>query len=85
MAMELNDTITRLARGDGSAIDQHGWSVARIAVRIAVALGFNDADRAAVRLAASLHDIGKQSIPAKILAKAGPLSEAERGACPASP
>ena len=52
----------------------HGREVARIATRVAYALGLGEQARAAVGVAAALHDIGKVPISAEILNKPGPLS-----------
>jgi HD-GYP domain-containing protein (c-di-GMP phosphodiesterase class II) len=40
-------------------------------------LGFSDTERAMLRLAATLHDVGKVSVPDRILRKPGPLTSEE--------
>ena len=55
----------------------HSRAVAVIAARLARALGVHAADRAAVRLAGSVHDVGKLTIPRSILEKPGPLTSTE--------
>jgi diguanylate cyclase (GGDEF)-like protein len=49
-------------------------SVPQYALAIADRLGFSDADRAMLRLASTLHDVGKVSVPDRILRKPGPLT-----------
>jgi diguanylate cyclase (GGDEF)-like protein/putative nucleotidyltransferase with HDIG domain len=55
----------------------HSESVGRYAKAIAEALGLEAARVERIRLAGLLHDIGKIGIPDPILAKAGPLTDAE--------
>jgi two-component system cell cycle response regulator len=55
----------------------HTQDVAELAEGVARALGLPDDEVAAVRLAASLHDVGKVGIPDAILDKPGPLDAAE--------
>jgi PAS domain S-box-containing protein len=55
----------------------HQHRVADIAVAIGTALGMQDAPLHGLKLAASVHDIGKLSIPAEILSKPGRLSPIE--------
>jgi diguanylate cyclase (GGDEF)-like protein/putative nucleotidyltransferase with HDIG domain len=56
----------------------HSHVVAELAARIAGVLGLEFEEIELVRLAGSLHDLGKLAIPEEILRKPGPLSEAER-------
>lgn len=56
---------------------QHTKRVGQSAGRIAAALGWAAADVQRIRLAASLHDIGKVAVPDGILLGDGPLSTAE--------
>jgi HD-GYP domain-containing protein (c-di-GMP phosphodiesterase class II) len=56
----------------------HAREVADLAERVARALGLDRRARENVACAAELHDVGKMAIPAEILAKRGPLEEAER-------
>lgn len=58
-------------------IATHGRAVARIAIRIAEALGCDRAEQARIRTAAGLHDIGKLPIPPETLDKPGPLDAEE--------
>ncbi len=55
----------------------HERRVAALATAIAVELGMTGEDLAALRLAATIHDVGKIAVPAEILAKPGLLSEVE--------
>ncbi|MGM0594597.1 MAG: HD domain-containing phosphohydrolase [Pseudomonadota bacterium] len=55
----------------------HQRNVATIATALARSLGFDDEQTEGVRIAATIHDLGKISIPAEILSKPGRLSEVE--------
>ena len=55
----------------------HERRVAELAAAIAGEMGLEGEGLAALRLAALIHDIGKMSVPAEILAKPGRLNEAE--------
>jgi diguanylate cyclase (GGDEF)-like protein len=56
----------------------HSARVSEIAARIASRLGLDAEQIELIRLATSLHDLGKLSIPEEILRKPGALNEAER-------
>src|SRR3954454_19081765 len=56
----------------------HSRRVTQLAMAVADELGVSAGVHRDVELGGLLHDIGKLMIPAAILAKAGPLSEAER-------
>jgi len=64
---------------DGRMGTDHGHSVAVCdrAAQIAVTLGWSDRELGQLRLAATLHDIGKVAVPDRILQKPGPLTVAE--------
>jgi two-component system cell cycle response regulator len=66
-----------LAKEEPALLD-HAREVAALAERLARALGLDRRARENVACAAELHDIGKLAIPAEILAKRGPLEQAER-------
>ncbi len=68
-ALELRDQET----------DGHSRRVSELAVRLAEAMGMEEAQRQQVRRGALLHDIGKVAIPDSILVKPGPLTEEEWG------
>lgn len=55
----------------------HEQQVARIACVVARKMGLPEEQVEAIRIAASLHDIGKMSVPSEILTKPGRLSELE--------
>jgi diguanylate cyclase (GGDEF)-like protein len=54
--------------------EERSSTVPQYALAIAERLGFSDADRAMLRLASTLHDVGKVSVPDRILRKPGPLT-----------
>jgi putative nucleotidyltransferase with HDIG domain len=56
---------------------RHSYVVAELAARVANLLGLDAEEVELVRLAGSLHDLGKLAIPEEILRKPGPLSDAE--------
>ena len=55
----------------------HAHRVAGLAVRAAKALGWSDEALGNVRAGSLLHDVGKLTVPAAILAKPGPLTASE--------
>ena len=57
---------------------EHSAEVGALAARIAVRMGLESDEVELIRLAGSLHDVGKLAIPEDILRKPGPLSEPER-------
>jgi len=57
---------------------EHSAEVGELAARIACRMGLPTDETELLRLAGSLHDVGKLAIPEDILRKPGPLSEAER-------
>jgi len=63
----------------------HAVHVLLLSVRIARALGLTNDDVRTVALAAALHDVGKVRVGASILAKPGPLDDAEWAAVRAHP
>lgn len=66
-ALELRDQET----------EGHTQRTMEITLRLARAMGMNEAELVHVRRGALLHDIGKMSIPDSILLKTGPLTEEE--------
>jgi putative nucleotidyltransferase with HDIG domain len=66
-ALEAKDACTRA----------HSERVAELARRIAVKLGLDGDEVAAVRDAGRLHDIGKIGVPERVLRKPGPLTADE--------
>jgi diguanylate cyclase (GGDEF)-like protein/putative nucleotidyltransferase with HDIG domain len=75
----------RAAAGLAQAVDardtytgSHSKRVGNLAARIAGRMGVEEAQVELLRLAGSLHDLGKLAIPEDILRKPGPLTEDER-------
>ena len=56
----------------------HSADVGELAARVAARLGLDAEKIELIRLAGSLHDVGKLAIPEEILQKPGPLTEPER-------
>jgi HD-GYP domain-containing protein (c-di-GMP phosphodiesterase class II) len=56
----------------------HSARVSAFAEVVAVRLEWDEARLEVLRLAGALHDIGKLAVPAAVLRKPGPLSDAER-------
>jgi diguanylate cyclase (GGDEF)-like protein/putative nucleotidyltransferase with HDIG domain len=59
-------------------VGRHSYVVAQLSARIAGLLGLDVEEIELVRLAGSLHDLGKLAIPEEILRKPGPLNESEQ-------
>jgi diguanylate cyclase (GGDEF)-like protein/putative nucleotidyltransferase with HDIG domain len=57
-----------------SVPDEHSTVVAHYAAAVAQRIGWSGAELAMLRMAAMLHDVGKVSVPDRILRKPGPLS-----------
>lgn len=55
----------------------HTWRVTDLTLRLARAMGLNDADLARLRQGALLHDIGKAGLPESLLLKTGFFSDEE--------
>ncbi|MFA5171950.1 MAG: HD domain-containing phosphohydrolase [Sulfuriferula sp.] len=62
----------------GEDIYFHSLNVTVLSLMLAKSLGFSSADMQDLGMAAMLHDIGKNDIPHKILAKTDPLTKAEQ-------
>jgi putative two-component system response regulator len=56
----------------------HQARIARVAAHLGRELGWSDADRRQLMVAAAMHDIGKVILPRRVLLKPGPLSPVER-------
>jgi putative nucleotidyltransferase with HDIG domain len=78
---DLTDAVIRAMSATAEARDPytagHQRRVAEIAAAIATDLGHEEHSVHGIKLAATVHDIGKVSIPAEILAKPGRLLAAE--------
>jgi putative two-component system response regulator len=74
------DSLKRLARAAEYRDDQTGQHTQRVgalAAAIALELGYGEEDEETIRIAASLHDVGKIGIPDEILLKPGTLTAEE--------
>jgi two-component system, cell cycle response regulator len=74
---ETHALIRALADSDGETY-AHSLSVAATATELARRLGLRGEELIDIEFGALLHDIGKLCVPHRILAKPGPLTEAER-------
>ncbi len=74
--LRLAGLVDRLEMKEGYA-GGHASAVGAIALAIATDLRLSAADRRSVELGALLHDVGKLSIPDRVLMKPGPLNELE--------
>jgi two-component system cell cycle response regulator len=70
--------LAELVRARGSELGEHTDAVVNMARSVAAELGLDAEDRELVARAAELHDVGKVAMPDAILAKRGPLDDAER-------
>jgi len=75
-SIRLAGLVDRLELKEGYA-GEHTAAVSSLAVAIATELKLSAAERRCVELGALLHDIGKLSIPDRVLTKPGPLNELE--------
>lgn len=71
------DALTLAVEAKDPHTSGHQRRVADLARTIAMEMGLPEAELDGVRMAASLHDIGKISLPAEILSKASRLSDVE--------
>lgn len=56
----------------------HSAAVSHVASQLAALSGYDEESRMMMRIAGSLHDIGKVIVPSEILEKPGPLTQEER-------
>jgi putative nucleotidyltransferase with HDIG domain len=75
-SIRLAGLVDRLELKEGYA-QEHTAAVSGLALAIATELGLGTAERRCVELGALLHDVGKLSIPDRVLTKPGPLNELE--------
>jgi len=71
------EAMARLAEARDPYTAGHQARVSKIATAMAERMGLPDASVQAVRIAGTVHDIGKMNIPAEILSKPGRLTDAE--------
>ncbi len=64
-------------RADFGSLVSHGRRVGDLAGKLALEIGWTRADAERVRLAGTIHDIGKLLVPEEILSTPGRLSDAE--------
>ncbi len=74
---QIADVLLQVLSEQNNNLDVHGDHVAQLSGKVAEALSQPDLTVQRVRLAATLHDIGKTAIPEAILNKTGPLDEQE--------
>jgi putative two-component system response regulator len=74
--LQLAGLVDRLELKEGYA-GEHTTAVSRLAMAIATELRLPAAECRDVELGALLHDVGKLSIPDRVLTKPGPLNELE--------
>ena len=67
------DVLLQVLNEQSTNVDQHAGKVAELAADVARALHQPDPEVQRIRLAATLHDVGKTAIPAAVLNKPGPL------------
>jgi putative two-component system response regulator len=75
---EIVTMLMRAAEHRDSDTGDHINRVAAIVELIAEAMGYPETDRRRLGLAATMHDVGKITIPDAVLLKKGPLTPAER-------
>jgi diguanylate cyclase (GGDEF)-like protein len=74
---QVADALLQVIAEQNASLDTHVERVAELAGELAAELGLPDHDVQRIRLAATLHDVGKTAIPAAILDKPGPLDQQE--------
>ena len=73
----LLSTMKELLFSKGNETKEHADRMASLAKMLGAELSLNESDRDSLELMATLHDIGKIGISSHILAKPGPLDDAE--------
>jgi putative nucleotidyltransferase with HDIG domain len=80
---EVLESVIRAIAGAMEVREQHSahhqQNVAHLCDCIAREIGMSDFERRGLAIGASIHDIGKLTVPAKLLVKAGGVSEEEFG------
>ncbi|MHB8233323.1 MAG: HD domain-containing phosphohydrolase [Solirubrobacteraceae bacterium] len=74
---QVTDALLQVLTEQDQGMDTHGGHVAELSAAVAQALRQPDLEVQRIRLAATLHDIGKTAIPESVLNKPGPLDEHE--------
>lgn len=86
-ALQQDDEYVRWAlkgQTDDYLVD-NALHVAVVGVKIGIGLHYSDEELTRLAMAALLHDIGMWTLPASLIAKAGPLTEEERDALRSHP
>ena len=78
VAERYGELILAILRAQQPETSEHALDVAELAAGVAARLGVDPFDRALVRRAAELHDVGKIAIDPAIVAKPGRLDDDER-------
>ena len=74
---QVADALLQVLSEQDEGMDEHGGHVAELSGDVAQALHQPELEVQRIRLAATLHDIGKTAIPEAVLNKPGPLEERE--------
>lgn len=74
---QVADALLRVISERDESLDTHGTHVAHLSGAVAEKLGQTEHEVNRIKLAATLHDVGKTAIPDSVLNKRGPLSEHE--------
>ncbi len=74
---QVADALLQVLNEQDKGVDVHGANVADLSAEVAQALQQPDLEVQRIRLAATLHDVGKTAIPDSMLNKPGPLDEHE--------
>lgn len=74
---QVTDALLQVITEQNTGLDDHVERVSELSGAVAEALGEPEHEVLQVRLAGTLHDVGKTAIPAEILDKPGPLDERE--------
>jgi response regulator RpfG family c-di-GMP phosphodiesterase len=75
--LEILERLSRAAEGRDHDTGTHVARIGQLSHRLALAIGIEHSEAEAIGHAAVAHDIGKISIPDRILLKQGPLDEGE--------
>jgi diguanylate cyclase (GGDEF)-like protein len=74
---QLTDVLLQVISEQGVRLDEHVERVARMSASVATTLGQPEHEVQRIRLAATLHDVGKAALPTEILNKATALTPHE--------
>ncbi len=74
---QIADVLLQVLGEQDEGMNTHGGNVAQLSEEVARAMDQPDLEVQRIRLAATLHDVGKTALPAALLNKVGPLSPEE--------